>query len=206
MIEVGIQQAYEQLLQRRASERSAPLVSLDLVRELAEARSIRQDQVAVLDEILSHPVTRNEFYFLREVAQSKVRTGWSGFPLWAAAAAAVVLSLGVSAYFWTTRIHEPEPMRGAASQIALVAPAPNGRLAGQTNFIWRSAAGASSYTLELLDAEGNVVWRTVGADTSAMLPASVPRSAGARYTWIVRASLGDGTTSLSAPRAVIGQP
>ena len=205
MIEAEIQQAYDQLLQRRANERNAPLISLDMVRELAELRTIGQEQVPLLDEVLSHPVTRNEFYFLREVARARNRKRWNGVPIWAAAAAVLVLALGASVFVRSALQQEPEAMRGRAAEIALLTPDDSATLGAQTRFIWRSAEGAVNYKLELLDAEGTVVWSTMGMDTVAVLPDDVERKIGARYTWLVRATLNDGTTSISRGRSVIAR-
>jgi hypothetical protein len=194
------------LLHRRGEQDSATLVSLDTVRELAEATPVPDARLSQLDEILAHPTTRDEFYFLREVAQGKARVRRFPIPAWLAAAALLVVTLGVSVIVRARMDVSPEVMRGGESGIRAIAPAANAQLDASTRFIWNSVQGATSYTLELIDGDGNIAWRGTGTDTAAVLPADLRLRAGEPYTWVVRVDLADGTSSRSAPRSLRMKP
>ncbi len=69
----------------------------------------------------------------------------------------------------------------------------------QVNFRWREVAGAIHYEIQLVTAEGDVLWQDRTEKTGARLPGTVPIAPGQEvYVW-VRAHLLDGKTSKSDP-------
>jgi hypothetical protein len=69
----------------------------------------------------------------------------------------------------------------------------------QVDFRWREVAGAINYEIQLVTAEGDVLWQDRTEKTGARLPGTVPIAPGQEvYVW-VRAHLLDGKTSKSDP-------
>jgi hypothetical protein len=69
----------------------------------------------------------------------------------------------------------------------------------QVEFRWREVAGAIHYEIQLVTAEGDVLWQDRTQETEALLPATVPIAPGQEvYVW-VRAHLLDGQTVKSDP-------
>jgi hypothetical protein len=201
MNEARTRQAYEGLLRRRALERSTAPVSLDVVRELAESPTIGDHRLDLLEQVLAHPTSRDEFYILRELALDQPRPLRSWFPAGIAAAAMLVVAAGLAVIIRAGITEDTEPMRGAASELALITPAENSALAPGLPLSWHRLDGASSYTVELLDADGESIWRAETSDTTALVPPAVAGRKGP-FTWVVQAKLSDGTTARSAPRTL----
>jgi hypothetical protein len=116
----------------------------------------------------------------------------------AAAAAALVVWIGVGP-------QAPEPQRqpaGETFRAGTEAPArpllwaPLGEVAAPGAFTWEAVPEAVSYRLELLDADGEIIWSAATAETSTAWPATLPRSPG-RYYWRVVAELELGGSSAS---------
>jgi len=69
----------------------------------------------------------------------------------------------------------------------------------QVYFRWREVTGAIHYEIQLVTAEGDVLWQDQTEKTGARLPGTVPIAPGQEvYVW-VRAHLLDGQTSKSDP-------
>lgn len=79
-------------------------------------------------------------------------------------------------------------MRGAADGIALAAPAIEAAPADARRFAWHPVPEAVRYAFELVDAGGALVYQTTTADTTVVLPATVPLRPAVEYRWLVRAS------------------
>jgi hypothetical protein len=58
--------------------------------------------------------------------------------------------------------------------------------------VWRPVRDALEYELQLVDAGGALVFRTVTTDSTAALPDSVTLAPGTEYRWMVMAQLRDG--------------
>lgn len=78
-------------------------------------------------------------------------------------------------------------MRGEADGVSVISP--TGRIlpGDRPTFLWHAVPGASRYSFELLDADGNLLHEAAVTDTSLVLPAEVPLAAGTDHRWIVRA-------------------
>jgi len=96
----------------------------------------------------------------------------------------------------------PAQERGApsdASQIVLVAPAPDATLDGEASrFVWHPIAGSIGYRVVIKDASGAPVWSGDVADTVLAIPAALHLRAAESYVWRVDGQRGDGTTASSA--------
>jgi hypothetical protein len=122
-----------------------------------------------------------------------------GGALAAAAAAALIVWAGV-------RPQLPEPPRQPAGETFRSGPeaparpvlrAPLGAVAAPQTFTWDPVPEAVSYRVELLDADGEIVWSTPTAETSAAWPSTLPHSPG-RFYWRVVAELERGGSTASA--------
>lgn len=121
-----------------------------------------------------------------------------GGALAAAAAAALIVWAGV-------RPQPPAPPEPPAGETFRSGPeeparpalrAPLGEVAAPDAFTWEAMPEAVSYRLELLDADGEIVWTIATAETSAAWPLDLPRSPG-RYYWRVVAELERGSSAAS---------
>jgi hypothetical protein len=69
----------------------------------------------------------------------------------------------------------------------------------QTDLRWRAVAGAIYYEVQLVTAEGDVLWQERTEKTATRLPRTVPIAPGQQVYFWVRAHLRDGKTLKSAP-------
>jgi hypothetical protein len=127
---------------------------------------------------------------------------------WSMISAAAGLALVAAIQFWPLRTAPapgtlPAEVRSPPGQLAapeLLSPE-EGSVVGreQIDFRWRAVAGAISYEILLVTAEGDVLWQDRTEETGARLPGTVPIAPGQEvYVW-VRAHLLDGKTSKSDP-------
>jgi hypothetical protein len=97
----------------------------------------------------------------------------------------------------------PPEVRGLAGHVVgpqILSPE-EGSIVGreQVDFRWREVTGAIHYEVQLVTAEGDVLWQDRTEKTGARLPGTVPIASGQEvYVW-VRAHLLDGQTLKSDP-------
>jgi hypothetical protein len=199
MSDAELRRLYERLLARRAqTEQRPPDIAPETVQALAEGSFVGGNRVELLDQVLSHAVTEQEFHLFQQLAAARQVTARRLPLLGLAAAATLVVGLGI---VWQLgRPGSPEPVRGGESAFALVAPEEGTTLRPGVRFVWRSAPGAVSYRFELIDAEGSVVFSHTTADTSVALPLTAPLDSSASHQAWVMAILGDGTEERTPPR------
>jgi hypothetical protein len=159
---------------------------VDIERHLAECDTCREEVAASSRLIATLPATAGR------------RVPWRlVLPLAAGILVAVVLAR-------PTRRTDVAPAqeRGApsdASQIVLVAPAPDATVAvGTSRFVWHPIAGSIGYRVVIKDASGAPVWSGDVADTVLAIPAELRLRAGESYVWRVDGQRADGTTASSA--------
>lgn len=138
----------------------------------------------------------------RSIATRRASRWW---PL--AAAAVLVIAVGVP-------IARRQPLSDATGDATtryraaestavpeLIAPAGGAVLSARQRFVWTAVPGATSYSLELLDARGQAVAETSTKDTTTLLSASVSASMRGRITgWWVTAVAVDGRRQRSELR------
>jgi len=127
---------------------------------------------------------------------------------WSMISAAAGLALVAATLIWELRTASergplPAEVRSGAGRVVaaeLLMPT-EGSIVGreQLDFRWREVAGAISYEIQLVTADGDVLWHGRTTETSVELPATVPIAPGQEvYAW-VRAHLLDGGTLMSDP-------
>jgi hypothetical protein len=145
-------------------------------------------------------------------ARGLAETQTGGIPAfawrWGMVSAAAGLALVAAVHFWqfgTTPAPDASPAEVRSAPCQLVAPELLSPLEGSVvareriDFRWRGVAGAIDYEIQLVTAEGDVLWQGRTEETEARLPGTVPIVPGqAVYVW-VRAHLLDGTTLKSDP-------
>ncbi|HEX5819892.1 MAG TPA: hypothetical protein VFY20_13480 [Gemmatimonadales bacterium] len=192
---------YATLLARRAREGAPAPATLEEILALAESGADTPERVARLDRVLADPRTRDEYRMLREVARAEpVAARRRAVPWPLAAAAGLVLVAGAALLARAGRVTGPDEMRGDATSVTLVTPAPDADVTATTPFVWRAVPGASRYVVELLAPSGEVLTSVETSDTIATPMASLDgaRARGAR--WWVTAQLGAGGSVRSEAR------
>jgi len=113
------------------------------------------------------------------------------WPSWrsAALAATVLLSVALGVSLARQRPSAPEPERGAAGQLRLIAPRGEVGAAEAGRFMWSAVPGAFRYDVEVLTPEGKVLLAASTSDTAMAAPAF---ERGIALRWWVRARLADG--------------
>ena len=194
MTDAALREMYDRLLRERGS--GAPDISVETVQALASGSYAGADRIELLDRVLSNPVTARELRFFGELAsQTPPARSRRMMPL--ALAATLLLSAG-AVTVWTLTRPPVDQVRGEPSGFALVEPGREATVARGTRFVWRSAPGAASYRLELVDGEGNLAFSAMTADTAVVLPDSLSALAPGVYLARVHATLRDGTTTRSS--------
>jgi hypothetical protein len=187
-----------------------------------------EERLALLDHVMACDSCRGEFELLRAVERAggsssesssgtipfPVRGGaaaaddarhrplsrWRGFiPI--AAAASLLLAVGIGIGVQRGGGGEPaDVMRGAADEVALVAPAAEFRVGGPITFAWRPVPGARRYELEVVDGGGTAVFSTRTTDTLVVLNDATRLVPGVDYQWWVRAVTDGGAQPRSPMR------
>lgn len=187
-----IRDLHARFLAQRSRRASPPAVGIETVQALAEGTYRGDDRLELLDRILAHPVSHQEFQLFRDLARAVPAPSPSLRPMRWALAAILILTAGV-ATLWQVRRQRDEPLRAPAGSFALVAPRAGEALSRGTRFVWRAVAGALEYRLELVDEDGSPTSTLRTADTTAILPDSSRLTLGGLYQVRVVAILRDGT-------------
>ena len=91
------------------------------------------------------------------------RPWWQGRTL--ALAASLAMAVGAAVAVSSVLRSGPERERGAAEDIALIAPGPRATARGPLTFAWRAVPGSSRYVLEIQRADGSVAYADTTRDT-----------------------------------------
>jgi hypothetical protein len=144
----------------------------------------------------------------RELAGSPARgtliPAWRWSLISAAAVLVVVTAVAVwhSATVHVPGISPPEVRSGPVQLVVpqILSPAEGSTvLQEETELRWRGVAGAIYYEVQLVTAEGDVLWQERTEKTGTVIPNTVPVAPGQQvYLW-VRAHLVDGKTLKSEP-------
>ena len=167
-------------------------------------------RLALLDHVMACPDCRAEFDMLRAIEaaggerSAQVRPLPSAWRRMAPLAIAASLALVVGTEGWrrfSDGREDAQVMRGDGSGLTVVSPAGEIAPGDPLTFAWHPVPGARRYDLEVLNADGNVVFSAETRDT--VVTGARPETVlpGAEYRWWVRAVLEDGAQPRSDPRA-----
>lgn len=206
-----LRSAYAALRRARAQRPATEQPTTDAMRAALDGELPEQERERVLAQALSsgasaqlallqaaHVAASGALPSSSTVGAARASLRW--WPL--AAAAALVLAIGVPVATRTPSDEEPR-FRAAAASAApqLIAPASGARLSAAQRFVWSAVPGSTSYTLELLDANGRPVAQLVARDTTVRLGPSVTEADRARTTgWWVTVVTSDGRRTRSELR------
>jgi hypothetical protein len=159
------------------------------------------ERLARLDHVMSCRSCRESFELIRSIEAAGAKTERTRLrrilPL--ALAATIVLAIGVAIFQRADVLQGPDVLRGGADAVTLLAPPTDVETTQPLTFAWRPVTGALRYDLDVLDAEGGVIFSTTTTDTVVASPA-LPLAAGAEYRWLVRATTAGGeVTSPTRP-------
>jgi hypothetical protein len=205
MTDAEFRAEYARFLEHQEPRDREGCPSPDQIRALVERQGAETERLATLDHIMACADCQKEFEMMRAPREAAVALERRTFPSWLAAAAVLALAVG-AAWIWKARTGPvgTEVTRGGTAAVVLVGPAT--AAPGSTpTFVWRAVPAAQRYQLELDTEAGDPVWATSTADTSAVLPATIPLNAGTAYRWWVRATLASGTVVRSTALRLVPQ-
>lgn len=215
--------AYARLIATRHADESAALLSPEALLALAESSGDDADRVALLDQVLAHPVMRDEFYLLREVVAARpsehssttaAESSHDVLPLRPRRRSWVIPAVAAAAVLMTATlvVRRPvspidDPLRGGtASDVTLISPAADAAIAAGHRFVWHPVPTATQYELLVTDRDAQVIARMVVTDTVAVLDgaeingAVINGAVPASGQWTVTARTRDGRELPSDPR------
>ncbi len=206
-----LRSAYAALRRERAQRPTAAQPAIDAMRAALDGELPAQERERVLEEaITSGASAQLALLQAAQVAASgalptsaTVGTARSSRRWWSlAAAAALVLAVGVPLATRSPNDAVTRFRSGAASGAPqLIAPASGAVLSAAQRFVWSAVPASTSYTLELLDANGRTVTQLVASDTTVMLGPTVTDVDRARTTgWWVTVATVDGRRTRSELR------
>jgi hypothetical protein len=190
-----LRELYGKALERRRPEERSACPSPDRLLALADGRLSEGDAAAIADHAMGCAFCRADYALLRSIAQSRPDPVWSRHP-YLAIAASVVLIAGVATMWRAAQPRDGVNMRGAASEVQLVPPV--ARAGEPITLIWRSVAGSSRYTVEILDSTGTPRYGATSMDTLLVVPDSVRLTPHVEHRWWVHAIFADGREVRSA--------
>ena len=209
MIEQELRDNYARAIAARAGTVRNACVDPDAIVALVQRDGPEATRLATLDHVMSCEGCRREFDLLGAIARAGAhgnrraveRIHWRRYATVAVAASLVLaIGLGPGRRLWVQRASD-DAIRGASSsEVVLLGPDEGTAVTGAAVFTWRAFPRATRYTLEMLDAGGNVRFSREATDTSI----TVDRFglAFGEYQWLVRVTGDDGIERRSAPRSI----
>jgi hypothetical protein len=200
-----IKQAYQRTLATHGQETRDNCVSPEAILSLVEGSEGEEARLHTLDHVMACRHCREDFELLRGLARSrpveersKKRWGISS-PQRLAWAASLVIALGAGSLWWGSQGSGPEGvMRGDGTELRLVSPAAGGTLDEGMTFAWNSLPQAFSYEMEVIDADGEVVFRFSTPDTVVVAEGLSSAVLAEGLSWWVTARTRDGSR-ISSP-------
>jgi hypothetical protein len=170
-----------------AAESLASHPEPEAIAAAVERRGPETERLRTLGHITACPQCRRDFDLLRSAHHAGrdlvARTWWVRAGA-VAAAAVLIMAIGL-----TVRFRAPTPIdrsitRGGAAQLIDLVEPPRGALTTVApELMWRAVPGAGSYRVEVLDGTGAVIARRDTPDTVLAAPSLRP---GRTYRWWVR--------------------
>jgi hypothetical protein len=174
-----IETAYRRGLADPTTDRSQ-CVAPDDLQTLASGGGTESDRLRLLDHVMACGSCRNEFELLRSISEAerldRPSRRWSPLAL-----AASIVGVAIAGTVWQMTRPEVPVFRDAPSAVTAVAPV--GTVASVDAFRWTASDMDAEYELEVVDAEGGIVFRGVTADTVLAMPDSVALRPGVDYRW-----------------------
>lgn len=186
-----LKRLYARLTRERAADRT-DCVEPEALAALVVDRLDEAERLRLLGHISSCAACDAELRLVWAAADAGRRLGTRRFPALAIAASVVAVLLGSVAVWQALEREHDATLRSVPGEIALVAPVESEHRADGIEFVWRPVPGAFRYQLELLDAEGGLVFSASSEDTVLALPDTLSLTAG-EYRWWVRAVRQDGS-------------
>jgi hypothetical protein len=187
------------LYRQRVAARGAPddssCVSPEAILALVRREGSEAERLATLEHVMSCSACHREYEWLSAVDRAAVESGgvpaaatrgfwWPARPL--ALAASLLLAVGLGLLVQRAILRTPEPQRGGAGDIVLLAPPPDAAPTGPITFAWRPLPEASGYVLEVQRPDGSVAFTDTTRDTTAILAEPGGVLPEAEYRWWVR--------------------
>lgn len=138
-----------------------------------------------------------------DTAEMAVHTRPRRFPLFAAAAAALIVVAGGVAVRETV-MQPGDTVRDAApfETLRLIGPGESAAAALPLTLSWSAVPDARRYEVEILSADGSAAFSGATQDTSLVVPVTTALAPGAEYRWWVSATLQDGSQARSLARTL----
>lgn len=205
MTDEQLRELYSGSLARGGGRGRQRCVSPEAMLAVLRREGTEEQRLETLDHVMACAACRGEMDLLRSIEQAGAETeragaetGRAGVVLrlprraWRALvplalAASVLLAVGIGQRFGRSEAPD-EVLRGAADPVSLVAPPPEVAAGGPVTFTWQPVPGARSYRLEVLDAQGTVVFAETTGQTSVTLREPGHLAPGLEYRWGVRAT------------------
>jgi hypothetical protein len=182
----ALRDVYERIMRQRDATGRAGAVSIEDMQAVLERRGSEDDRVRTLDAIMRDTDTRADFEILRAAYQATPsRPARSMIPY--AIAAGLILVIGVQSWL-QIRSAPADLARGSQAGVSVVSPAAGAASGAPLQFVWHRVADGHAYSVQLTDADGNLVYSNVTGDTVLTLPDSVRLVAGKDYRWWVEAN------------------
>jgi hypothetical protein len=174
-----IEALYRRGLAEPTPDRSG-CVAPDDLQALASGGVPERDRLRLLDHVMACGACRGEFELLRSIAEAEHRDRparrWSPLAL-----AASIVGVSIAATVWQMTRPEAPVFREGAPVVTAVAPV--GTVASVDAFRWTASDVDAQYELELVEADGSVVFQGTTTDTVMAMPDSVALRPGADYRW-----------------------
>ena len=154
------------------------------------------ERLALLEHVLRCPTCGPELDLLRAASEG-ARAAERRMPAtrWLAIAAVAILTVGIGTLVLRGRSSAPaaDVMRGHPKALSLVEPEVGDHIAAPVRVTWHAINGATTYRVELLSTNGELLagWNT--PDTTAAIPDSAQLAPDRQYDVWVRATLADRT-------------
>ena len=198
MTDEPLRDVYERIMQQRDTTGRAGAVSIEQMQAVLERRGSESDRVRTLDAIMRDRDTRADFEILRAAYEAApTRTTWMPVSAPYAIAAALVLMIGTGVWL-RSRPSDGDVERGLGGAVSIVAPGTSVDAGAPVRFTWHPVAGAISYSVQVVDADGTVAYGTTTADTTTSLPSTVSLASDKDYRWWVEARRPTGDAIKSA--------
>ena len=209
MTDQELRDNYARAIDARGESSRAACVEPDAIVALVQREGPEAARLATLDHVMSCEGCRREFDLLgaiERVGAHNSRRGverirWRRYATVAVAASLLLaIGLGPGRRLWVQRASDDAIRGTSSSEVVLIAPDDGTTVTGAAVFAWRAFPGAAPYTLEMVDAGGNVRFSQQLPDTSVTVDRL--RVAAGEYQWLVRVTGDDGVERRSVPRSI----